>query len=381
MEDGELDEVDKLKTKILTAWHNVKYSWHVKTKTSFSRNSPVFLLGKCYHFKSDDWVWADVLDMDNQDSQGLKTVKQGTLERSEGLYRSLVEFSGSLKLSRKTNDDPVPVGSEQQGHVPSPTLSQDEICHRKIISWFADLPHPPFGMHRLTEVGKSLGKKAGDWYGPAVVAHIIRKALQEAQEPELQGLAVYVAQDCTVYVADLMETHSGGAVILLIPVRLGGEKVNSQYQDIIKGMLSLEFCIGIMGGKPKQSLYFVGFQDDSLIYLDPHCCQPFVDVTHSDFPIQSFHCSSPKKMPFSKMDPSCTIGFYCGSNTELGKILEEIRKVLNSPASPDKYPLFSFSPGHAHEQQVAALGTWGLDSGPQSPVPQQHSGSQEFVFL
>uniref|UniRef100_A0A4W3I182 Cysteine protease n=1 Tax=Callorhinchus milii TaxID=7868 RepID=A0A4W3I182_CALMI len=344
MEDGELDEVDKLKTKILTAWHNVKYSWHVKTKTSFSRNSPVFLLGKCYHFKSDVlggvapggeasdgvapggvapggvapdrpsaacvpcnveqfrrdfgsrvwltyrrafppigatglttdcgwgctpipppspslipshphplpalipspallspslilipyWVWADVLDMDNQDSQGLKTVKQGTLERSEGLYRSLVEFSGSLKLSRKTNDDPVPVGSEQQGHVPSPTLSQDEICHRKIISWFADLPHPPFGMHRLTEVGKSLGKKAGDWYGPAVVAHIIRKALQEAQEPELQGLAVYVAQDCTVYVADLMETHSGGAVILLIPVRLGGEKVNSQYQDIIK---------------------------------------------------------------------------------------------------------------------------------------------------
>uniref|UniRef100_A0A4W3I177 Cysteine protease n=1 Tax=Callorhinchus milii TaxID=7868 RepID=A0A4W3I177_CALMI len=124
------------------------------------------------------------------------------------------------------------------------------------------------------------------------------------------------------------------------------------------------------------------FADDSLIYLDPHCCQPFVDVTHSDFPIQSFHCSSPKKMPFSKMDPSCTIGFYCGSNTERCDIdpLSPLQ-VLNSPASPDKYPLFSFSPGHAHEQQVAALGTWGLDSGPQSPVPQQHSGSQEFVFL
>lgn len=27
--------------------------WVLKTKTYFSRNSPVFLLGKCYHFKTD----------------------------------------------------------------------------------------------------------------------------------------------------------------------------------------------------------------------------------------------------------------------------------------------------------------------------------------
>lgn len=27
--------------------------WVLKTKTYFSRNSPVFLLGKCYHFKTE----------------------------------------------------------------------------------------------------------------------------------------------------------------------------------------------------------------------------------------------------------------------------------------------------------------------------------------
>lgn len=79
------------------------------------------------------------------------------------------------------------------------------MIHRMIIKWFIDEPDAPFSLHKLVKIGQEFGKKPGDWYGPATVSHVIAQALNEAflDNPILENVACYVAQDCTIYLPDV----------------------------------------------------------------------------------------------------------------------------------------------------------------------------------
>ncbi|XP_071983171.1 cysteine protease ATG4C isoform X2 [Engystomops pustulosus] len=399
---------DKVKSMFLSAWHNVKYSWVLRTRTYFRRNSPVFLLGKCYHFRFEDSDsspdGSDSGSVTNEEGFGTVddfrkdfisriwltyreefpqlegsswttdcgwgcTLRTGQMLLAQGL---LVHFIGrdwfwskALDLYRPEADfwlqnsarklAPIEASYNEPrtSRRPAPTESEDEgqakFYHRKIISWFCDHLAADFGIHRLIKLGNSSGKVAGDWYGPAIVSHLLRKAKEESSDPELQGLSIYVAQDCTIYRDDVYDLEDKSdcdkSVLILVPVRLGGERTNTEYFEFVKGILCLEYCVGIIGGRPKQSYYFVGFQDDSLIYMDPHYCQSFVDVSTKDFPLESFHCPSPKKMPFKKMDPSCTIGFYCRNAQDFEKIVDELTKNFKNSREPSYKNYFNSPKG------------------------------------
>ena len=112
--------------------------------------------------------------------------------------------------------------------------------------------------------------------------------------------------------------------------------------------------------------------DNFLLYMDPHYCQPFVDTTAASFPLevcvggaahtdpfflgggcdahpsppplQSFRCSSPRKMPFSKMDPSCALGFYARRGHDLDRLCAELRRVSASNGGRNQRPPLTTPP-------------------------------------
>ncbi|KAG5331597.1 hypothetical protein C0989_007854, partial [Termitomyces sp. Mn162] len=173
---------------------------------------------------------------------------------------------------------------------PHPIPTADYAMYVQILTWFLDTPAPeaPFSVHRMALAGKELGKDVGQWFGPSTAAGAIKTLVNVFPDA---GLGVVVATDGVLFQSEVFSAshtnyatsvsatrHQKGLtgtswgdrpVLLLIGVRLGLDGVNPIYYETIKS-------VGIAGGRPSSSYYFVGSQADNLFYLDPHHARPAV---------------------------------------------------------------------------------------------------------
>ncbi|KAK0158364.1 hypothetical protein PV328_009376 [Microctonus aethiopoides] len=414
-------EVDsKVKTKLLTMWNNVKYGWTSKMKTNFSKESPVFLLGSRYYKKPEESFEkaSEAMGM-STDSSEEESLAEDALSPNEGMEGFKRDFVSRLWLTYR-REFPILNGSTfttdcgwgcmlRSGQMMLAQAlvchflgrewrwqpEQDENKHRMIIKWFGDQPTPqhPLSIHALVLLGASSGKKVGDWYGPAAVSHLLSQAVKDAAErhKEFKNLAVYVAQDCAVYLDDVKmacEQPNGSwkSLILLVPLRLGADKLNPDYASCLTALFRLPTCIGVIGGRPRHSLYFIGYQEDKLIHLDPHYCQEAVDVRKNHFPLGSFHCLSPRKMLLSKMDPSCCVGFYFHDKKAFDEFVQNERSLVPTNQKVD-YPMFLFCEGSGADirrgyevkEGMLSSSVSGIDS--EVPDDDIHYECEEFELL
>ncbi|KAH9931302.1 peptidase family C54-domain-containing protein [Fomitopsis serialis] len=176
---------------------------------------------------------------------------------------------------------------------PYPIYTVDYATYVQIITWFLDHPSPlaPFSVHRMALVGKELGKDVGQWFGPSTAAGAIKTLVHTFPEANL-GVSV-AADGGVVYQSDVYAvSHStmgsprrharlgwgDRGVLILIGIRLGLDGVNPVYYDTVKALYTFPQSVGIAGGRPSSSYYFVGSQADNLFYLDPHHARPAVPL-------------------------------------------------------------------------------------------------------
>jgi hypothetical protein len=91
----------------------------------------------------------------------------------------------------------------------------------------------------------------------------------------------FVAHDGCIY-QDEITTPEFKPTILFIPIRLGIDALNPVYIPHLKQLFHSSHFLGIAGGKPNTSLYFVGYVDDTFIYLDPHYVQDTIPIKHEN---------------------------------------------------------------------------------------------------
>ena len=260
----------------------------------------------------------------------------------------------------------------------------------KILSWFLDDPSPacPFGVHRMAREGKRLGKEVGEWFGPSTAAGAIKQLVSEFPEA---GIAVELAHDGVFYLDEVRAAagasvpatssqqlakarsatadptgHKGDSVpwqrpvLILIGLRLGLDSVNPIYYESVKATFSFPHSVGIAGGRPSSSYYFMGHQGNSLFYLDPHNVRPAVplrypprtfpaavprqlDVAHrfalddqddedewwshayTEAQTSTFHCEKVRRMPIKSLDPSMLLGFLVKDEEHLVDLCARIK--------------------------------------------------------
>ncbi|KAM3550411.1 hypothetical protein ARSEF4850_008361 [Beauveria asiatica] len=109
--------------------------------------------------------------------------------------------------------------------------------------------------------------------------------------------------------------------LILISTRLGIDKITQVYWEALISALQMPQSVGIAGGRPSSSHYFVASQGNFLFYLDPHHTRlalPYKEAIndYTAEEIDSCHTSRLRRLHVQQMDPSMLIGFIIRSEEE-----------------------------------------------------------------
>eukprot|EP01122_Echinamoeba_exundans_P014930 TRINITY_DN6890_c0_g1_i1.p1 TRINITY_DN6890_c0_g1~~TRINITY_DN6890_c0_g1_i1.p1 ORF type:complete len:358 (-),score=35.98 TRINITY_DN6890_c0_g1_i1:46-1119(-) len=219
--------------------------------------------------------------------------------------------------------------------------TDDENSCVKVLSHFRDTAAAAFSIHAITSTSMSLfGKLPTEWLGPSSASRIVELLVNQHSTLLSPSLRALVASDAMVAVDDVSNLLSNASVLLLVPLRLGVEKLNVHYIHPLLSMFTLPQFAGFIGGQQSSSFFFVGAEipvdptstDGSCYYLDPHLVQ---ESDHTG--VGSYKVLDVGRINVCSLDPSLSLGFYVRDSTEWEILTTSIKSIWANT----EYPLFT----------------------------------------
>ncbi|CAG8132937.1 unnamed protein product [Penicillium olsonii] len=233
-----------------------------------------------------------------------------------------------------------PAMLQTQANDPTPDWRRGEKVEEesKLLSLFADHPDAPFSIHRFVDRGaNSCGKYPGEWFGPSATAKCIELLSTQDEPPHLR---VYVTNDSDVYEDKFTQVacdRSGKIqpTLILIGTRLGIDQVTTVYWHGLQSALKLPQSVGVAGGRPSASHYFLGVQGSHFFFLDPHTTRPTTahhpQRLYTSEELDSYYTTRLRRIHIKDMDPSMLIGFLIRDETDW---IDWKHRIQTSPGKP-----------------------------------------------
>jgi cysteine protease ATG4 len=200
-------------------------------------------------------------------------------------------------------------------------------------------PPPPAANGAPAQDAPANGAPATDGPTKPAPASPATTAAPPVPPPGAPNVRILVAMDGIFYRDEVLSAAqpAGAAwepLLLLLPLRLGLDKFSyASYGPTVLNLMKLPQCVGVIGGRPRSSYYFIGHQAERLLYLDPHEVQPALSIDAPQLP-SCHYARGVRTMRLADIDPSLAFGFLLTSRACLDDFCERSSAAATGGALP-----------------------------------------------
>ncbi|KAI6196784.1 Cysteine protease [Aphelenchoides besseyi] len=308
---------------VARAYNSAFYGrWFTDFPSLKNRDSKLWLLGKSYEHSQKDEFIADL------QTRILLCYREQFSPLCDGKTKTDAGWSCTLRATQMLVAQALMVNQMGRDWTRC-DFSPSDL--RNVLRVFEDKETAPLGIHALVNAAIRLdfANPIGRWYKPSEAFVLIREAITHSHSTLLlDPLRILLSMDNIVVPREIEEASEDGTktVVLIIPIRLGVEKVNESYYEHVQKLFHFPCFLGFVGGYPKHATWVVGCTEQILFHLDPHTCQKYVqlDGTEDDTHYETFHSKNVGWMNMKNMDPSCALGFMIRNATELREFTSQL---------------------------------------------------------